>query len=95
MSSGSSSEWASCSRPRERVEGRLDIVHRARRGPVWRWPLVIGSEKTLYGKKTTGVIRSTVLIDPAGKVAHHWRTVRAKGHAAKVQETLEAMQQEA
>lgn len=46
-------------------------------------------EKTLYGKKTTGVIRSTVLIDPAGKVRRHWRTVRAKGHAAKVREELE------
>ena len=45
-------------------------------------------EKTLYGKKTVGVVRSTVLIDPAGKVAHHWRTVRAKGHAAQVQAKL-------
>lgn len=48
-------------------------------------------EKTLYGKKTTGVIRSTVLIDPEGKVAHHWKTVRANGHAAKVAETLEEL----
>lgn len=40
--------------------------------------------KKLYGKETVGVIRSTVLIDPAGKVAHHWRTVRAAGHAEHV-----------
>lgn len=45
-------------------------------------------EKTLYGKKMTGVLRSTVLIDPDGKVAHHWANVRAEGHAAKVRETL-------
>lgn len=48
-------------------------------------------EKTLYGKKTIGVKRSTVLIDPAGKVAHHWANVRAKGHAEKVREKLAAL----
>ncbi len=45
-------------------------------------------EKTMYGKKVTGVIRSTVLVDPAGRVAHHWPRVKAAGHAAKVRETL-------
>ena len=49
-------------------------------------------EKVLYGKKTIGVIRSTVLIDPSGKVAHHWKRARAKGHAAKVAERLEDLQ---
>ncbi len=51
-------------------------------------------EKTLYGKKTTGVIRSTVLIDPAGKVAHHWSKVRAKGHADAVRQRLAELQAE-
>src|SRR5262249_34918329 len=36
-------------------------------------------EKTLYGKKTIGVIRSTVLINPDGKVAYHWGHVKAAG----------------
>jgi peroxiredoxin Q/BCP len=45
-------------------------------------------DKVLYGRKMKGVIRSTVLIDPEGKVGHHWRKVRAKGHADKVQEKL-------
>jgi len=45
-------------------------------------------EKTLYGKKSMGVIRSTVLIDPDGKVAEHWPKVRAKGHADAVREKL-------
>ena len=49
-------------------------------------------EKVLYGRTTVGVIRSTVLIDPAGKVAHHWRRVRTKGHAQKVREKLEELQ---
>jgi len=49
-------------------------------------------EKILYGKKRIGVIRSTVLIDPAGKVAHHWRSVKTRGHAGKVEEKLQELQ---
>lgn len=49
-------------------------------------------EKTMYGRKTEGVIRSTVLIDPQGKVAHHWPRVRAAGHADQVREKLEKLQ---
>ena len=48
-------------------------------------------EKKMYGKTVTGVIRSTVLIDPNGKVAHHWPNVKAKGHAEKVREKLEEL----
>ena len=45
-------------------------------------------EKNLYGKVTVGIIRSTVLIDPDGKVAHHWAKVKAAGHAEKVRAKL-------
>ncbi len=45
-------------------------------------------EKTLYGKKTTGVIRSTFLLDAKGKVLRSWYSVKADGHAAKVLEAL-------
>jgi len=48
-------------------------------------------EKTMYGKKSEGVIRSTVLIDPDGKVAHHWPKVQAKGHAAEVLAKLQEL----
>ncbi len=48
-------------------------------------------EKNNYGKKTMGVIRSTVLIDPAGRVAQHWPTVRAAGHAEQVRAKLEEL----
>jgi len=41
-------------------------------------------EKTLYGRKSTGVIRTTVLIGPDGVVMRVWRHVRADGHAEKV-----------
>ncbi len=45
-------------------------------------------EKKLYGKTNMGIIRSTVLIDPEGKVAHHWAKVKAAGHAAEVRTKL-------
>lgn len=41
-------------------------------------------EKTLYGRKSVGVIRSTVLIGPDGRVERAWYHVRADGHAEKV-----------
>ena len=42
-------------------------------------------EKMLYGKKTTGVIRSTVWIGPDGKVKKHWaRVANAEQHPEKV-----------
>lgn len=41
-------------------------------------------EKLLYGKPTTGVIRSTFLIDQHGRVERAWYGVRADRHAAKV-----------
>ena len=43
-------------------------------------------EKTMYGKVTTGVIRSTFLVDEKGKIARAWYHVKADGHAAKVLE---------
>jgi peroxiredoxin Q/BCP len=48
-------------------------------------------EKTMYGKKTTGVIRSTVWIGPDGKVKKHWARVSdAAAHPDKVLEALRA-----
>ena len=48
-------------------------------------------EKMMYGKKTMGVIRSTVLIGPNGKVVKHWRRVaKAADHPQKVLEALKA-----
>jgi peroxiredoxin Q/BCP len=42
-------------------------------------------EKMLYGKKTTGVIRSTVWIGPDGKVRKHWaRVAKAEAHPEQV-----------
>jgi peroxiredoxin Q/BCP len=41
-------------------------------------------ERTQFGKKTVGVIRSTFLIDPGGRVTRAWYQVRAEGHAEQV-----------
>jgi peroxiredoxin Q/BCP len=47
-------------------------------------------EKMMYGKKTTGVIRSTVWVGPNGKVVKHWRRVaKAADHPQKVLEALQ------
>ena len=45
-------------------------------------------EKTMYGKKTVGTIRSTFVIGANGKVQRAWYNVRADGHAAKVLEEV-------
>jgi len=55
-------------------------------------PFGAWGEKNMYGKVTVGVIRSTVIIDPEGRIAHRWKRVKAKGHAAKVRERLAALQ---
>jgi peroxiredoxin Q/BCP len=47
-------------------------------------------EKTMYGKKTVGTIRSTFVVDGDGNVVRRWYNVRADGHAAKVLEELRA-----
>ena len=41
-------------------------------------------EKKLYGKVVTGVIRSTFIISPAGKIEHAFYNVKATGHVAKL-----------
>jgi peroxiredoxin Q/BCP len=45
-------------------------------------------EKQMYGKTVTGVIRSTFVIDPDGKVEAAQYNVRATGHVAKLRKDL-------
>ncbi|SMP18728.1 peroxiredoxin Q/BCP [Desulfurobacterium pacificum] len=47
--------------------------------------------KKSYGREYYGVVRSTYLIDPDGKVAYVWKKVRANGHAEKVLEKLKEL----
>ncbi|HEY0232686.1 MAG TPA: peroxiredoxin [Dokdonella sp.] len=41
-------------------------------------------EKSLYGRRFIGVIRSTFLIDAQGVLVAEWRGVKVAGHAAAV-----------
>jgi peroxiredoxin Q/BCP len=46
-------------------------------------------EKVMYGKKTMGTIRSTVIVGPEGTVLKHWQTVKkAEEHPAEVRAWL-------
>lgn len=49
-------------------------------------------DKVMYGRKCRGVVRSTFLIDPQGKLVHEWRGVKVKGHVEEVLTTLEQLQ---
>ena len=47
-------------------------------------------EKVLYGKRHLGVVRSTFLIGPDGKLKREWRGVKVKDHARAVLDALDA-----
>ena len=41
-------------------------------------------EKNMYGKKVMGIVRTTFLIGPDGKIAHVFSPVKPEGHAEEV-----------
>jgi peroxiredoxin Q/BCP len=45
-------------------------------------------EKTMYGKKVTGVIRSTFVVDEQGNIVIAQYNVKATGHVAKLRRDL-------
>ncbi len=61
--------------PDEALCSQFDVIH----------------EKTLYGRKFMGVVRSTFLIDAAGKLRAEWRKVKVKGHAAEVLDAVKGL----
>ena len=54
--------------PDEKVCRKFDVIH----------------EKTLYGRKFMGVVRSTFLLGADGKLRAEWRKVKVQGHAEEV-----------
>jgi len=44
----------------------------------------VWAEKSMYGRKFMGIVRSTFLIGPDGKIIKIWPKVKAPGHAAEV-----------
>lgn len=61
--------------PDEKLCKQFDVVH----------------EKSLYGRKFMGIVRSTFLIDAEGKLRQEWRKVKVAGHAAEVLEAVKAL----
>ncbi len=61
--------------PDEKLCKKFDVIH----------------EKTLYGRKFMGVVRSTFLIDKDGKLRAEWRKVKVKGHADEVLERVKML----
>lgn len=49
-------------------------------------------EKSLYGRKFLGIVRSTYVLDEQGKVLREWSKVKVTGH---VQEVLDFLENEA
>ena len=44
----------------------------------------VWQQKSLYGRKFMGIVRTTYLVGPDGKVARRWDNVKIDGHAAEV-----------
>ena len=61
--------------PDEKLCKQFDVIH----------------EKSLYGRKFMGVVRSTFLIDENGKLRREWRKVKVNGHAEEVLDAVKAL----
>jgi len=55
---------------------------------AWCSAFGVLGEKTLYGRRFVGVIRSTFLLDATGTLVEEWRNVRVPGHAEAVLERV-------
>lgn len=57
---------------------------------VWCNAFDVIREKVLYGKKHLGIVRSTFVVDPEGRLAAEWRGVKVPGHAQAVLDAIAA-----
>ena len=51
----------------------------------------VWQEKSMYGRKYMGVVRTTYLIDSKGKVVHRWDKVKVPDHDSQVLEKLDEL----
>ena len=51
----------------------------------------VWQEKSRYGRKYMGIVRTTYLIGPDGKVARRWDNVKVDGHAEEVLEAVKGL----
>jgi peroxiredoxin Q/BCP len=61
--------------PDEKLCRKFDVIH----------------EKSLYGRKFMGVVRSTFLIGADGKLKAEWRKIKVKGHVDEVFEAVHSL----
>ena len=50
----------------------------------------VWQEKNLYGRKSMGIVRTTYLVDPGGKILHVFPKVKVEGHAQEVLTALKS-----
>ena len=50
----------------------------------------VWQEKSMYGKKTMGIVRTTYIIRPDGKISHVFPNVKVDGHAQEVLAALKS-----
>jgi len=51
----------------------------------------VWGKKSMYGKTFMGIVRTTVLIGPDGRIARIWPNVKVDGHAAEVLAATKAL----
>jgi len=51
----------------------------------------VWQQKMRYGRKYMGIVRTTYLIGPDGKVARRWDKVNVEGHAEEVMDALKSL----
>ena len=77
---------AKLARFRDKENLRISLLSDPDRSVMTRWGAF--GEKMMYGKKVTGVIRSTIVVGADGTITHAWYNVKATGHVAKVRRDL-------
>lgn len=71
---------------RERDGLTITLLSDVDKGVLTAWGAF--GEKKLYGKVVEGVIRSTFVVDPDGKIEYAAYNVKATGHVAKLRKDL-------
>ena len=51
----------------------------------------VWGKKKFMGREFMGILRTTFLIDPKGKILKIWKNVKVKGHAKEVLDTLNSL----
>jgi thioredoxin-dependent peroxiredoxin len=78
----------------ERFAAKYDLPHRLLADPSRKVITKYGAwgKRSMYGREFDGVIRSTVLVGPTGKVEAIWPKVQPKKHADAVLKAIRELQ---